>query len=171
MRKLKLSLACSLDGYIAGVDGSFDWIRMDADYGMEAFLAAVDTALIGRKTFEMARSVGRPFFSSMENYVFSKSLPAGRDGEVEVVGEDAGVFVRVLKQREGKDLWLFGGQGLAASLLIAGEVDEVTLAVQPILLGEGLRLFPVMGERTALEMLECTSYKNGVAVLRYAVRR
>jgi len=170
MRRLILTLACSLDGYIAGVDGSYDWIRTDVDHGMAKFFASVDVALIGRKTFEMARRAKQPFFSSMTNYVFSTTLPAGRDGDVEVVAAEPAGFVRELKEEAGKDIWLFGGYGLASSLLIAGEVDEIALAVQPVLLGDGIPLFPRLQERRSLEMLECKAYQNGVVALRYAMR-
>ncbi len=169
MRRLKLSAACSLDAYIAGVDGSYDWIRRDADYRMEEFFASVDVALIGRKTFEMARRAKQPFFSSMTNYVFSTTLPAGRDDDVEIVAAEPAGFVRELKSQAGKDIWLFGGYGLTSSLLIAGEVDEMRLAVQPVLLGDGIPLFPRLQDRRAVELLESKAYGNGVVVLRYAM--
>src|SRR5271170_5469239 len=118
MRLLKLSVACSLDGFLEGPDGAIDWIRRDADYGMGAFLASLDTVLIGRRTFEMARRSGNKFFSAMTNYVFSKSLPAGVSDDVEIIGEDAVDFVRGLKaSRTGKGLWLFGGRELIGSML------------------------------------------------------
>jgi dihydrofolate reductase len=170
MRRLILSLACSLDGYIAGADGSFDWIRMDAeDDGVATLMASVDTALIGRRTYEMARAMGQPFFRNMKNFVFSKTLEPGRQKEVEIVRDDPVEFARALKGKPGKDIWLFGGYGLTSTLL--REVDEVALAIQPILLGDGLPLFPKLRQRQGLELLECRAFANGVVRLRYAMSR
>jgi dihydrofolate reductase len=168
MRKLKLSLACSLDQFIVGPDGSIDWIRMDADYGMNAFFASVDTALIGRASYDWGRRSGNKFFSSMKNYVFSNSLPSVHDGEVEIISGDAAEFTRALKQSPGKDIWLFGGHGLSASLINADLVDEITLAVHPILLGGGIPVFGALSQRQSWSLESSKPYPNGVVVLRYS---
>jgi dihydrofolate reductase len=168
MRKLKLSLACSLDQFIVAPDGSIDWIRMDADYGMNAFFASVDATLIGRASYDWGRRSGNKFFSSMKNYVFSKSLPPGPEGEVEIISEDAAEFTRTLKQRPGKDIWLFGGHALASSLMNAGLVDEITLAVHPVLLGGGIPVFGPLTERQSWHLESSTAYPNDVVVIRYS---
>jgi dihydrofolate reductase len=168
MRKLKLSLACSLDQFIVGPDGSIDWIRMDADYGMNAFFASVDTALIGRASYDWGRRSGNKFFSSMKNYVFSNSLPSGHDGEVEIISGDAAEFTRALKQSPGKDIWLFGGHALSASLMNAELVDEIRLAIQPVLLGGGIPVFGELSTRQLWKLDEATSFPNGVVLLRYS---
>ncbi|MBB5339379.1 dihydrofolate reductase family protein [Tunturiibacter gelidoferens] len=168
MRLVKLSVACSLDGFLEGPDGGIDWIRGGADYGMEAFLASLDTTLIGRRTFEFARRSGNKFFPSMTNYVFSTSLPSGVMDEVEVVGGDAVDFVSGLKKRRtGRDLWLFGGHELIASMLRSRLVDEILLTVHPVLLGGGLPLFGSFAERQELKLVEAKPLKNGVVMLSY----
>jgi dihydrofolate reductase len=168
MRLVKLSVACSLDGYLEGPDGAIDWIRRDADYGMGAFLASLDTALIGRRTYEFARRSGNKFFPSMTNYVFSKSLPAGPMDEVEIIGGDAVDFVSGLKKRKtGKDLWLFGGHELIASMLRSRLVDEIFLTVHPVLLGGGLPLFGSLAEQQELKLIDAKPLRNGVVMLSY----
>jgi dihydrofolate reductase len=168
MRRVKLSLACSLDLRIAAADGAIDWIRMDADYGMTAFMASVDTALIGRKTYDMACSTGNRFFSTMKNYVFSKSLRAGKSGEVEIIAEDAADFTHRLKTQSGKDIWLFGGYALTASLLAAELVDEIRLVVYPVLLGGGPTVFGPLEKRQNWKLESCIPHKNSAIVLHYS---
>jgi dihydrofolate reductase len=168
MRKVKLSLACSLHQFIAAPDGAIDWIRMDADYGISAFFASVDTALIGRATYDTAQRSGNKFFPSMTNYVFSNSLPPGPAAEVEIIPGDAAEFTRTLKQRPGKDIWLFGGHAIASSLMHADLVDEITLAIHPILLGGGIPVFGELSARKLWKLDQATSFPNGVVLLRYS---
>jgi dihydrofolate reductase len=168
MRLVKLSLACSLDLRIAGPDGEIDWIRMDVDYGMPAFLASIDTLIMGRRTYEFAGGRGARFFDGMTNYVFSASLPSGPEGQVTLTAEDAAEFTRKLKLASGKDIWLFGGHQLSASLLAADLVDEVSLTVHPVVLGGGPTVFGELTERQAWLLEEATPHPNGVVQLRYA---
>jgi dihydrofolate reductase len=172
MRHVKLSVACSLDGHIAAPDGGIDWIRMDVDYGMQAFLDSVDATLtlIGRGTYDFARNTGNRFFRNMKNYVFSRSLPPGPSDEVVVISENAVSFVQQLKQQPGRDIWLFGGHALTASLLQAGLLDEITLAIHPILLGGGTPLFSRLANRQPLELVRSKNYKNGVLVATYRAK-
>jgi dihydrofolate reductase len=170
MRALKMSLASSLDGYIARLDGSLDWIAALDDDGtasMMAFVSTIDTVLIGRKTYDMARATRQPFDKRKKNFVFSRTLPAGWRGEVEVVAEDPVELVERLKQRPGNDIWLFGGYELNAIFLKANAVDEVRLAVQPVLLGRGIPLFPSMQQETQLRLVDSKALPNGVVTMSY----
>jgi dihydrofolate reductase len=135
---------------------------------MKAFLASIDTLIMGRKTYEFAGRAKAKFFPGMANYVFSSSLPAGRTGEVEIVAEDAVAFTRSLKQQPGKDIWIFGGLELAASLLAAELVDEISLAVQPVLLGAGPQLFGPLAAPQSWRLMEAKPFPNGVVLLRYS---
>jgi dihydrofolate reductase len=168
MRKVKLSLACSLDQFIAGPDGAIDWIRSDVDHGMNAFFASVDAALIGRATYDTARRAGIGFFPFMKNYVFSNSLPPGLNGEVEIISGDAAQFTRTLKLQPGKDIWLFGGHALAASLMNADLVDEIRLAIQPVLLGGGIPAFGALTQCQFWRLESSSPYPNGVVLLQYS---
>src|ERR1051325_10166314 len=140
MRKVIYSVANSLDNFIAREDGAVDWLFMDGDCGMREFFASIDTMLIGRKTYEFAmrhspqpkaktkkprRKPGLGF--GMESFVFSRTLKPEPDETVRVIAENAGEFVRHLKEQAGKDIWLMGGGELARSLFAEGVVDEVGL--------------------------------------------
>jgi dihydrofolate reductase len=171
MRKIKLSVANSLDNYIARTDGGYDWIRMDEDYGFEEFFGAVDTVLIGRKMHDLMVNRGIPAYKGMKNYVFSHSHAGESEDGVSFVSENKRDFVHKLRHTPGKDIWLAGGGELIVSFLQAGLVDQVALGVQPVLLGEGIPLFPSNFPQTNLRLIECKSYASGVVMLTYDVVR
>src|SRR5262245_60443113 len=133
----------SLDGFIAGPDGEYDWIVMDPDLDFAAMTARFDTFLIGRKTFDTMRRMGndaRPA-RGIRNFVFSRTLRP-EDCPHATLSDDAHRVVRDLRTQPGKDIALFGGGELFRSLLSAGLVDEVGVSVIPVLLGGGIPLLP-----------------------------
>jgi dihydrofolate reductase len=178
MRKVKYSVANSLDNFIARKDGEFDWILMNADYGMDKFFSSIDTMLIGRKTYEITLShsagsfegKGDNSFKGIKSFVFSRTLKESPSKDVQVVSENAGEIVRSLKNKEGKDIWLMGGGELAKSLFDENLVDEISLSVHPILLGSGIPLFHEINRQIDLELMECKPHKNGVVQLFYRVK-
>ena len=178
MRKVVYALTNSLDNFIARADGAADWILM-GDEVMEEFpkfLASFDTVFVGRKTYDLAwgqsrKSKKKPAgFMGMMTYVFSRTMKENPSEAVKAVSENAGAFVRDLKNESGKDIWLMGGGGLAASLLKENLVDEINLTVQPVILGCGIPLFAEIGKQIDLELLQCKPYKNGLVSLSYRVR-
>jgi dihydrofolate reductase len=106
----------------------------------------------------------------MKTYVFSRTLKEIPSAEVKIVSGNAGEFVRNLKNQSGKDIWLMGGGNLAASLLKENLVDEISLAIQPVLLGSGIPLFPEIGRQIDLQLLNCKTYKNGIVSVSYGVK-
>jgi len=178
MRKVVYSLTNSLDNFIARADGAADWILM-GDEIMNEFpklYASFDTILIGRKTYDQTlllspeTSQEMAGFMGMKTYVVSRTMKKGSKPGVQIISDNAGDFVRSLKNESGKDIWLFGGGILAASLLRERLVDEIGVAIQPILLGSGIPLFPDIGVQVDLQLLECKTYKNGVVSLTYRVK-
>ena len=142
MRRVRFSVAMSLDGYIAGPKGEIDWIIMDPDIDFEALMGAFDTVLLGRKTYEVTRQqsggVGMP---GMRAYVFSRTLRQA-DCPGVTVSDNPAETLAALKATSGKDIWLFGGGSLFSSVLQLGLVDSVELAIIPVLLGGGLPFLP-----------------------------
>src|SRR5262245_38824655 len=140
MRKITFSGAISLDSLLARPDHSADWIRASNEaMGMLRQLwSDTDTVLLGRKTFEVALKGGQgDSYAGIHTYVFSRSMKAVNAKGVTLVSEDAAGFVRDLKARPGKGIFLMGGGELAKSLLEADLVDEIGFSVQPVLLGAG----------------------------------
>jgi dihydrofolate reductase len=165
MRNIVLQVALSLDGFIEGPGGEYDWCFTDQDYGMKDFLKRIDTLFVGRKTFEMMEGKG---FGKKKQYVFSNTLKKS-SGETEIVKGDIGEQVRKIKMMQGKDIWLFGGASLAASLMNEGLVDELALAVHPILLGSGKPLFQGIKGRVKTKLIDVKTYSSGLAMLNYRV--
>ena len=108
MRRLRYQVATSLDGYIAGPHGEFDWIVMDPDIDFAALFAQFDTALMGWKTFMAAvQQGGTGMWPGLDVVVFSRTLCTADHPGVSIVDGDPAETVRSLKARPGKDIWLF----------------------------------------------------------------
>lgn len=170
MRKVCYSVAMSLDGYIAGPNGEFDWIVMDPDLDFSSHAARFDTYLLGRKSFEaMQRMGGAPAQSGAREIVFSRTLNPADHPRV-VLETDAVRVVKALREQPGKDIWLFGGGELFRSLLDAGLVDRVEVGIIPVLLGGGVPLLPAPAGRATLKLLSHKVYeKTGTVGLEYEV--
>lgn len=171
MRRVRYSVAMSLDGYIAGPNGEFDWIVMDPDIDFGALMGAFDTLLLGRKTYEVTRQQGGGGggMPGMQSYVFSRTLRQA-DCPGVTVSDQPKETLAALKAQPGKDIWLFGGGSLFRSLLELGLVDAVEVAIIPVLLGGGLRLLPDPAERAKLKLTKHRVYeKTGTVSLEYAV--
>ncbi len=166
MRRVILNLAVSLDSFIEGPNGEYDWCFTDQDYGMTEFLAGVDTLFLGRKSFDLMRQQEGNFFSDKAWYVFSKTLTS-TPHQVQLIQDDFAQAVSTIKNQPGKNIWLFGGASLTTSFLNAGLVDELLLAVHPILLGGGKPLFQHLIGRMSFDLVNTKTYPNGLVQLQY----
>ena len=169
-RNVRYIVAASLDGYIAGPNGEFDWIPNDPTVDFTALYSQVDAILIGRKTYELTQTAGAPPWPSKASiFVFSSTLrPADHPG-VTVINRDGPRAVAALRAAAGGDIWLFGGGELFASLLSAGQVDRIEVTVVPILLGAGVPLLPGDARRVPLSLSKTKVYPSGMVSLRYDV--
>ena len=170
MRKVILGLAVSLDGYIEGPNGEYDWCFTDQDYGMSEFFNNVDAAFMGRKSYEMTLAMGEAAstgFPKLKRYVFSNTLEDVQEG-VTIIRGDIKIAVDLIKNESGKDIWLFGGAGLTTSLMNLDLVDRLWLAVHPIILGSGKPLFQDISQRKHLKLLESKSFDSGLVSLTYS---
>ena len=169
MREIVLGVGISLDGYIARPNGAVDFLFMPKDYSMASFFSTVDVAIMGRKTFDVAVKTSGGSFSgsSMATYVFSHSeLPGERSG-VTFINESPATFVQQLRKRPGKDIWLMGGGELARDFLKADLVDELCLGIVPVLLGEGIPLFPSSFPQRDFSLVENKTYSRGLIALKF----
>jgi dihydrofolate reductase len=175
MRKLILGLAITLDGYIEGPNGEYDWCFTDQDYGLNDFFARVDAIFIGRKSYQIAQQYADnnngetiPGMPAMTEYVFSKTLKTVKEGAV-IISEDSIAEARRIKELPGKDIWLYGGAELTDALMKEGLVDELWLSVHPILLGNGKALFRKQTSRIKLTLLKSKTYETGLVSVNYSI--
>ncbi len=170
MRRVRYSVAMSLDGYIAGPKGESDWIVMDPEVDFGALMGSFDTILMGRKTYEASRKMGGGGMPGMAAFVFSRTLKAS-DVKGAALSDDPKATIAEIKSKPGKDIWLFGGGGLFRSLLDLRLVDSVEVAVISVLLGKGRPLLPGADERRALKLETHRVYaKTGTVSLEYSLR-
>jgi dihydrofolate reductase len=170
MRRIRYSVAMSLDGYIAGPNGEYDWIEVAPSAAgpyFKAFYAQFDTVLMGRKSYEQAGGAVKPFAT----YVVSRTLPAGKRRGVTVLGVDALERIAALREQPGKDIWLWGGGELFGSLAAAELVDTVEVGLMPVLLGAGRKLMSGCDRRVRLELRERRGDLPGTELLIYDVQR
>jgi dihydrofolate reductase len=171
VRRIRYKVAVSLDGYIAGPKGEFDWIARDPDIDFRALFDEFDTALLGRRTYELTQSPGAPPWPpGMSVYVFSRTLRQRDHPEVTIVADKLEETLAALRAKSGKDIWLFGGSSLFRSLIGAGLVDTVEVAVSPVLLGGGIPLLPPPARQAKLKLIGHKVYKTGIVSLQYEVK-
>ena len=168
-RRLRYQVAMSLDGFIADKNGGYDWIVMDPEIDFGALMAQFDALIMGRGTYEVAGG-GGPGAKGVTTYVVSTTLDPKQHPKVTVVSTDVEAFVADLKKQKGTDIWLFGGGVLFRSLLEAGLVDRVEVAVIPVLLGAGIPLLPGLDGTQRLRLADVRRYeKTGTMLLTYEV--
>ena len=166
MRRIRYQVACSLDGYIAGPNGEYDWIVMDPDIDFAALFSQFDTLLMGRRTFEGTGAA----FPGMQVIVFSRTLQQADHPGVTIVSDHIRETVDALRAEPGKDIWLFGGGELFRTLLELDCVDTVELAVIPVVLGGGRSMLPAPAPKRSLALTGHKVYqKSGIVLLTYDV--
>jgi dihydrofolate reductase len=177
-RRIIVYIATSADGFIARPNGNMDWLMSrphpPGSYGMAAFFRSIDTILWGRKTYDESLKMGDPagtgtFGMKVRNYVFSRHPPKSAPPGIEFVKEPVKAFAKRLRSKPGKDIWIMGGGELIASFLDAGEVDEFSIHVIPVFIGEGIPLIAPKRRLVPLELKSTRRFPDGVVHLNYRV--
>lgn len=169
MRKISYCVAMSLDGYIAGPNGEYDWIIDDPEIDMAEDLKRFDTALVGRRTFDMMARENRTEIPGMNVLVFSRTLRPDDFPKVTIVAEKEKETIEALREKPGKEILIWGAN-LFHSLLQDGLVDAIDIGLIPVLLGGGIPLLPGPAARKSLELTGHKIYKSGIVGLQYAVK-
>ncbi len=176
MRRVRYGVGMSLDGYIADANEGTGYLTSDPAYDSSGFFRSIDTAIMGRRTYEVAQRAGmRGGYPGLRTYVCSRTLrPADHSG-LTVLDDDVPAAVDALRREEGKDIWLVGGGSLLRSLLDAELVDTIELGVSPLLLGQPgtpmLSVTPPLPHPVRLALTRSEAMPSGMLVLEYAVQR
>ena len=170
-RRIRYHVACSLDGYIAGPQGEYDWIVNDPTIDFESLFAQFDTFLMGRKTYDLIVEQGNASMFGKEAVVVSRTLKPKDHPGVTIVSRNLEACVRELRDRPGKDIWLFGGGRLFRSLLGLDLVDTVEPAVIPVVLGGGIPFLAGPPLQRYLTLTDHKIYPSGIVWLEYEVRK
>jgi dihydrofolate reductase len=172
MKRIRYSVAMSLDGYIAGPNGEADWIVMDPEIDFAELWAQFDTLLMGRRTYQAAVArLGSAAMHRLKAVVASRTLRAEDHPEITVIPELSRQHLRDLRKGDGKDIWLLGGGELFSVVLGMEEVDTVEVSIVPLLLGSGIPLARDLAERVSLTLTGHRIYRSGVVSLSYTVQK
>jgi dihydrofolate reductase len=164
-------IATSLDGFIARSNGGIDWLsiveRPGEDYGFKIFFDSVDTMVMGRKTYETALGFDTWHYAGKRCIVLTHAAPTSRHGE-EFFAGDLTELVDRLSAEGSKRVYVDGG-AVIAQFLSANLIDDLTISVLPILLGEGTPLAPKIGQDVRLQLTEHRAFEGGLVQLTYRV--
>jgi dihydrofolate reductase/predicted GNAT family N-acyltransferase len=168
--KISIYIAASIDGYIARKDNSLDWLDrvggFDEDYGFKSLIDSIDTLIIGRKTYEIATTVPDPY-PGKKVVVLTNSLSSVKDS-MELYRGDLSELVAKLKSSGSRHIWVDGG--VTISQFLASElVDTITLSIIPVLLGDGLPLFNIIGKEIPCRLISSQAYQSGLVQQRYEI--
>lgn len=173
MRKLKLFIAMSLDGFIAGPNDDLSFLKTvekeGEDYGHAAFMQNIDTLIIGRKTYDwVAKALGSSYYEqgNLDVFVLTRT-PRPDAGRLRFYTGELEKLVKELKGESGKDIYCDGGGETISQLLTLDLIDELTISVVPVLLGTGTRLFHEKRPSQQLKHLETTVFDTGLVQLKY----
>jgi dihydrofolate reductase len=171
MPKIRYSVAMSLDGYIAGPNGEADWIVIDPEFNFAELWAQFDTLLMGRKTYDAAKSrLGEAFTQGRKAVVVSRTLRPADNSNLTILSELSRDHIQSLRSQSAKDIWLMGGGGLFRSMLALHEVDTIEVSLMPVLLGGGTPLLPPVAQRATLKLSGHKIYRSGIVSLVYDVQ-
>lgn len=172
MKRIKLYIAASIDGYIARTDGEMDWLTEfpmtnEDNYGYKEFYQSVDTVIMGGRTYRDILLMDFIWpYNGKKTFIVSHTDVMTRD-DVEFISEDIINRISRLRDDKGKDIWLVGGGELIAMLSDSGLIDEMIITYVPVTLGNGIRLFQDTKAEYKWKLESVESYSNNVFQVRY----
>ena len=176
MRKIVYYVAISLDGFIEGVGGDISGFVAQGS-GVDQYLRDLqdyDTVIMGRKTYEFGYQYGlepgKLAYAHMSHYIFSETLQLEvKDDRLHVCPMDIDV-VRKLKEETGTDVYLCGGGQFASWVLKHQLIDQIKIKLNPVVLGQGTRIFEGLEGQYHLCLLDQKQYDDGLVIMTYDVQ-
>lgn len=183
MRKIKLQMQITVDGYVAGPNGEEDWVVRKSDEKLWQLINDLpdssDTLLLGRKmaetfiphfeTFELdnPKIAFAQKMVSIQKIIFTKTLNKPFGKNTSLAKENLANEIEKIKNESGKDILVYGGAGFVSSLIAGGHIDEFFFFVNPVIINKGMRIFDLLNKRQKLSLISATPYEGGVTVLHY----
>jgi dihydrofolate reductase len=183
VRKLKLQVQTTIDGYMGGPNGEMDWTTYpwtdDISTYIDALMEPVDTIVLGRKLAEgfiPAWESGPPgedqasidWMNNTPKVVITNSLTESPWKNATVAGGDVGETINGLKAKDGGDLIAYGGSTLVTGLIAEGLVDDIHLFVNPNAIGAGLPVFANLDTNQQFRLVNAQPFECGITALHYA---
>lgn len=168
--RIRYGVAMSLDGFIAGPNGEYDWIPDAPDIDFAPIWAQFDVFLMGRRTWEIAR-LGPENFKGKQLFVASRTLHPEDIAGATIIPDLTREALQELRERAEKDVWLFGGSDLAGAVYSLGELDGMDISLMPVVLAGGVPFLPPVHLRSRLQLREHKVYGSGIVRLEYDVLR
>ncbi len=179
-----IHMAASLDGFVARLDGSVDWIETADEFAggetmdaamVDAFLKTIDCYVMGARTYETAlnfeaKGQGWSYGDKPTIVLTHRELPRTRES-VEFYAGDLAQLVNDRLRPAFGSIWFVGGSAVSAECLRLGLADEVRYSILPVLIGHGIPFFDKLDRDVALHLMEVKGYTSGMVSLRYQVRR
>jgi dihydrofolate reductase len=172
-RKVKLFIACSIDGFIAAPNDNLDFLKIvekeGEDYGYQAFTNTIDTIIIGRRTFDyVTKNIGLHHYDNGKTdvYVLTRNVQSPM-GRIQFYNDSIESLIQHLQSKTGKDIYCDGGAELINALLNAHLIDEMIISIVPIVLGDGIRLFNTGNVYQEWTLISSQSFDTGLVQLKY----
>jgi dihydrofolate reductase len=173
-RKVILFSAMSLDGFIAKTNGNIEWLfdipNIDkTDHGYKDFYKTIDTTIMGRKTYDqilLDEGNESIIYPGKKNYVFSHIKRKSTDS-VEFISDDIVSFIKELKTKPGKDIWILGGGQVNSMLFENNLIDTLQLQIFPILLNHGIPLSNCDLDEIKFKLIRTEVFPTGVIGVLY----
>lgn len=176
MRKVILFIAMSLDGYVAKLDGSVDWLQgqaknQDDMKTYQEFIKGIDTVVLGWKTYAQVAYELSPndwMYKDFKSYVITHRKETSSEN-ITFINQDVCEFIKELKQDSGKDIWICGGPSIIQPLVKNKLIDLFHISIIPTILGNGIPLFEKNDVEHTLKLIKTQSY-NGICDVLYEYR-
>lgn len=185
MRKIVSSIIMSLDNKVAGPNGELNMFKVEEEFFTmsETFTAAADTALYGKGTYQIMQAywptaAEQPnasahdkqhsaWYKHVPKYVLSTTMKDSEAPNATIIRENIAEELKKLKEKEGKNIQIFGSPGVVRSLMQEGLIDELTIFIYPIIIGNGMPLFKNIKQQINLTLVSSKVLKSGAVALHY----